>query len=77
MNPKLLKTIRQVLAQNPSVVFASLYGSSADTGAYNYYRTLLCFLKSSSAAFHKSYSVSKVLCVIVFKAATPRFMNFS
>jgi predicted nucleotidyltransferase len=35
MTPKLLKTIRQVLAQNPSVVFAYLYGSSADTGAYN------------------------------------------
>ena len=35
LNPKLLKTIRQVLSQNPSVVFAYLYGSAADDGAYN------------------------------------------
>jgi predicted nucleotidyltransferase len=31
----MVKTIRQVLAQNPSVVFAYHYGSSTDAGAYN------------------------------------------
>jgi len=31
----MVNTIRQVLAQNPSVVFAYLYGSSTDAGAYN------------------------------------------
>jgi hypothetical protein len=35
------------------------------------------FLKSGNTAFHKFYSGFKVLCVIVFGAATPRFMNFS
>ena len=33
--PIMVKTIRQVLAQNPSVVFAYHYGSSTDAGAYN------------------------------------------
>jgi predicted nucleotidyltransferase len=31
----MVKAIRQVLAQNPSVVFAYLYGSSTAGGAYN------------------------------------------
>jgi len=31
----------------------------------------------SSAAFHKFYTVFKALCVIVFGAARPRFINFS
>ena len=31
----MVNTIRQVLAQNTSVVFAYLYGSSTDAGAYN------------------------------------------
>ena len=35
MNSKLLKTIRQVLAQEPSVIFAYLYGSSSDSDEYN------------------------------------------
>jgi len=35
LNPELLKTIRQVLGQNRSVVFAYLYGLSAAPGAYN------------------------------------------
>ena len=35
MNPKLQKTIRQVLAQNPSVVFVYLYGSATAAVASN------------------------------------------
>ena len=35
MKTELLKTIRQILVQNSSVVFAYLYGSSATAGAYN------------------------------------------
>jgi uncharacterized protein len=35
MNPEHLKAIKQILAQNPSVVFAYLYGSFKDSEVYN------------------------------------------
>jgi len=35
MNPDHLKAIRQILVQNPSVVFAYFYGSSMDSEVYN------------------------------------------
>jgi predicted nucleotidyltransferase len=35
LKTELIKTFRRVLAQNPSVVFAYLYGSSTEAGAYN------------------------------------------
>ncbi len=35
MQTELLKTIRQVLSQNPSVVFAYLHGSATSTVEYN------------------------------------------
>ena len=35
MQPNLLETIKQVLGENPSVVFAYFYGSSKDSVAYN------------------------------------------
>ena len=35
MQPDHLKAIKQILAQNPSVVFAYFYGSSKDSEVYN------------------------------------------
>jgi predicted nucleotidyltransferase len=35
MHPKDLKAIRTVLAENPAIVFAYLYGSSKDSVVYN------------------------------------------
>jgi predicted nucleotidyltransferase len=35
MQPYHLKAIKQILAQNPSVVFAYFYGSSKDSKVYN------------------------------------------
>jgi len=35
MQPDHLKSIKQILAQNPSVVFAYFYGSSKDSEVYN------------------------------------------
>jgi hypothetical protein len=35
MQPDLLEAIKHILAQNPSVVFAYIYGSSKDSEAYN------------------------------------------